>query len=188
MTDHHPTGLQLATLDSRCGTCAWARPASRGWGCIAADRDGTLVPVNPGWPGCQLWEPTIPSCDPCGACCREAFDSVPVSEEDLSLIEDPATWVHAHDDGWRDVYRSPSPCGVGTHCKALSGDGSATSPFRCQIYAQRPTNCRDLAIGSEGCLMARRRVRLSPWHPEQSPEGPWASATASGNASAKKPG
>lgn len=188
MTDHHPTGLKLAGPDTSCKTCAWSKRLPTDWRCVAADAGGHPITIDPSWLGCQLWEAEIASCDPCGACCREAFDSVPVSDTDLERIVEPSKWVNTHEDGWRDLRRNPSPSGAGTRCRALSGDGAKSAPFRCHIYAQRPTNCRDLEIASEGCLMARRRVRLSSWHPEQTPEGPWASATASSNARAKKPG
>ena len=188
MSDRHPTGLKHGGIDTRCETCAWSKCLPTYSRCIAGHKDGEPIIISPDWRGCELWESLLESCDPCGACCREAFDSVPVTRADADRIQDSSRWVRTHDDGWRDMHRSPSPSGAGTRCSALYGDGGAKTPFRCHIYAQRPTNCRELAIGSEGCLMARRRVRLSPWHPEQAPEGPWASATASRNASGEKPG
>lgn len=177
MVPKHPTGLCVGPTQSECGSCAWSTPQQSKSLCVGARVDGTPVEVSPKWRGCELWEPNIPSCDRCGACCREAFDSVPVSEEDLERIEKPERWVHEHSDGWRDIHRVPSPSGRGTRCAALYGCGGDGSPFRCTIYSSRPTNCRELEIGSEACLTARRRVKLSPWHPEQKPEGPWAAAT-----------
>ena len=100
-------------------------------------------------------------CDPCGACCREAFDSVPVTPEDRLRLRDHNDLVRQHEDGWVDLERVPAASGCGTQCAALSGDGSSKSPFRCAVYSLRPTNCRDLAPGSRACFVARKRVGLS---------------------------
>ena len=83
-----------------------------------------------------------------------------------------AALVRVHDDGWRDLHRVPSPLGCGTRCTALRGDGSATGPFRCVVYPVRPTNCRELDPGSSACLVARRRVGITPLRPGQRPDGP----------------
>src|SRR5690606_28028313 len=60
---------------------------------------------------------------------------------------------------WRDLRRVPTACG--TRCVALRGDGGE-EPFRCAIYADRPSACRDLERGSWNCWFARRRVGLWP--------------------------
>lgn len=148
----------------RCGTCAWFDD-----GCVARTvGEGPRVPVAADDAACELWEPPV-SCDPCGACCREAFDSVPVTEADEARLGEHAHLVRRAEDGWRDLARVPS--GRGTRCAALRGDGCA-APFRCVVYAVRPTNCRDLDPGSSACLTARRRVGLSPWPAGTRPEGP----------------
>ena len=188
MPANHQSGLKLGDPASRCGGCAWYNSNAPEKNCVAARADGTPITVDPSWQACELWERRIPSCDHCGACCREAFDSVPVSDEDLVRLENPESWIRLHSDGWRDLKRTPSPTGCGTRCAALFGTGRETEPFRCKVYATRPTNCRELDIGSEACLTARRRVRLSMWHPDQSPEGPWATATEYGDAEAPKLG
>ena len=113
----------------------------------------------------------MPSCDTCGACCREAFDSVPVDDEDARRLAAHPQMIRVHDDGWRDLARVPSPLGRGTRCAALVGGGEG-APFRCLVYPARPTACRELAPGSEACLTARRRVGLSPWPPGVRPDGP----------------
>ena len=100
-------------------------------------------------------------CAPCGACCREAYDSVPVSDEDALRLSPHPELIRLADDGWRDLHRVPSPTGCGTRCVALRGDGSETNRYRCAFYDLRPTNCRDLEPGSEGCETARQRVGLS---------------------------
>ena len=121
---------------------------------------------------CELFE-ELPHCEPCGACCREAFDSVPVTTDDEQRLCNHTDWIRHHSDGWRDLQRTPSPLGHGSRCIALEGDGESTA-FRCAIYTQRPTNCRDLPIGSQACLTARRRVGLSRCIPGTKPDGPLA--------------
>ncbi len=100
-------------------------------------------------------------CDPCGACCREAFDAVPVGPEDEATARAHPELVRTDPDGWRELLRVPGLNG-GTRCAALRGDGAADRPFRCAIYADRPSPCRDLMPGEPNCLYARRRVGLSP--------------------------
>ena len=162
----HPTGLPQGDGSRRCGACAWYAD-----GCLAAALgDDPPVPVPADAAACALFEPPV-SCDPCGACCREAFDSVPVTDEDEARLGENAHLVRRSNDGWRDLARVGSPTGRGTRCAALRGDGCA-APYRCVVYAVRPTNCRELDAGSPACLTARRRVGLSPWPPGITPHGP----------------
>ncbi len=99
-------------------------------------------------------------CATCGACCREAFDTVPVEVDDDRILALRPDWVHTAADGWREVRRVPSPTGCGTRCAALRGDGGGDTPFRCVIYADRPSACSGLDEGSEACVFARKRVGL----------------------------
>lgn len=106
-------------------------------------------------------------CFACGACCREAFDTVPVTDADAERLIDHAEMIRVQPDGWQDLQRVPSDlvpnhAGEATRCIALRGDGTGGQPYLCFIYEQRPTNCRELAIGSEGCQTARERVGLAP--------------------------
>lgn len=156
----HPTGLPLRG-DESCDTCAWLR-AGR---CVAAGRDEAGVPVPAGSPACRLWE-APPACLACGACCREAFDTVPLTPGEVASLQDTGM-VRIADDGWTDLARVPSPLGRGTRCAALGAD------LRCAIYPRRPDTCRGLELGSAACVEARRRVGLSPWPPGWMPEGPW---------------
>ena len=114
--------------------------------------------LSPAERGCAHHEPLL-DCAPCGACCREAFDSVPVEDHDERTLSQRSEWVRVHEDGWRDLLRVPSPTGCGTRCAALVGDGA--TPYRCTIYLDRPTACSELDPGSETCLFARRRVGLT---------------------------
>ena len=107
----------------------------------------------------------VNACDDCGACCREAFDSVPVGPEDDAVAVAFPELIRLASDGWRDLQRVPTA--AGTKCICLRGTGATNEPFRCTIYADRPTNCRELEVASENCDLARRRVGLppltSPW-------------------------
>lgn len=134
-----------------CGSCAWFD----GRGCIGRVAYGAPpFATTSTSPACERFE-VLTSCDPCGACCREAFDAVPADGGDL-----PDTLTTVLSDTFTSVRRVPG-CGDGTRCACLRGDGQA-APFRCTHYAVRPTACRDLELGSENCLLARRRIGLSP--------------------------
>jgi hypothetical protein len=109
-------------------------------------------PLPADTPACDRFEQ--PGCDDCGACCREAFDAVPADGGGL-----PAELLVALDPEFTSVRRVPQ--GRGTRCICLYGDGS-THPFRCSFYAVRPEACRELEVGSDNCLLARRRVGRSP--------------------------
>jgi hypothetical protein len=139
--DRHPTGLPLGT--SECRSCAWIRGGTCG---LLAPNDGPGPAVDPDGRGCIHHEP-VPDCFACGACCREAFDLVPVEAHDERMLRNRPDWVV--DGGVRRC---------GSRCAALVGDG----PYRCVIYADRPSACSELDAGSDACLFARRRVGLSP--------------------------
>ena len=159
----HPSGLPEDTHSrSTCGDCAWAhRTPNSTLVCLAAAPSATWdgPAIRPDDVSCAWFEPPV-HCDPCGACCREAFDSVPLASADDPTAERHPDFVQVADDGWRDLKRVPSPTGRGTRCAALRGDG-AQSPYRCVIYADRPSPCRDLMPNTPNCLFARRRVGLS---------------------------
>lgn len=123
---------------------------------MAAPPGGAAPSIRPDDQACRYFEAPV-DCATCGACCREAFDSVPVDDDDTIRVRHPELVVD-HDDGWRDLQRVPTA--TGSRCGALSGDGVAR-PFRCDVYAARPRACRDLAENSANCLFARRRVGRS---------------------------
>ncbi|MCO4744232.1 MAG: YkgJ family cysteine cluster protein [Proteobacteria bacterium] len=158
----------MGSPNDRCGTCAWHLEDGDWLTCLFAAPPGEQ-PIRVGdGPACAHYEPP-PDCLDCGACCREAFDSVPVDGDAQDRL--PAELVVVHDDGWVDLARVPSPTGCGTRCAALRGDGE-TAPYTCVVYTLRPDTCRDVKVGSEGCLMARRRVGLAAWGPGWTPSGP----------------
>ena len=134
-----------------CGSCTWLGPD----GCLGRVSYGMApLPRLPTDPACDHHE-VLTSCDPCGACCREAFDTVPAEGGAL-----PESLTERLGDDYVGVRRVPG-LGDGTRCTCLRGDGR-TAPFRCTHYAVRPDACRDLELGSENCLLARRRAGLSP--------------------------
>jgi hypothetical protein len=138
-----------------CGACVWRGDG----GCRLAAADGAPpVPVDADTSACAHHADTL-DCTACGACCREAYDSVPVSPEDRVLHAHPE--LVRRDGDWVDLHRVPSPTGRGSRCIALVGDG----PYLCRIYADRPATCLHVEIGADGCLFARRRVGLSPQAP-----------------------
>lgn len=96
-----------------------------------------------------------PDCTTCGACCRGAFDVVPVDPEDPMGAHPEVTREHL--DGWRSMAFVPGACG-GTQCAALTGDDEVG--WRCRIYADRPIPCRELEVGSRDCRRARRRLGI----------------------------
>jgi hypothetical protein len=156
----HASGLPRTLAPQPCRGCAWATVHRAQLQCHAAAERGQPGPFLPAdGLGCAFWEPQ-PDCADCGACCREAFDSVPVTDADLGRLQDHPELIRTHTDGWRDLQRVD--CQGGTRCIALQGNGSPAAPYRCGHYALRPTNCRDLEVGSPNCLLARRRVGLSP--------------------------
>lgn len=175
----HPTGLLLQReTSSRCGECAWhfiggpGKPVSR---CRQASGARTL----PESQACLRFEPLF-DCLSCGACCREAYDTVEVSPRDPAKKRHLELMVER--SGGHDMARN------GARCVALRGGrdlaparpsisgGSASAdacdgvtprivpseqPFTCAIYAARPQTCRDFTIFSNNCLDARKRVGLS---------------------------
>lgn len=147
----HPTGVPrpepgARAARERCETCAWSSRSGRGRRCLSTDRA-----VRADWPACERWEPA-PECGACGACCREAFDTIVIASDEPMVRRHPELVV-LHDTS----AEMPRPDG---RCHALTGDG-ARSLFRCRTYEDRPRTCRDFARGGANCLLARRRVGLS---------------------------
>lgn len=146
----HPSGLPAGATDGTCGACAWRfdhRGASR---CRQAE-----AKVDPAWAGCERYEAAL-DCQTCGACCRSAYDAVDVQKRDPMVKKQPS---YLEDRG--DYYQIRRK---GDRCSALQGgelvDGKMTG-YACAIYDDRARTCRDFTLGSENCLIARRRVGLS---------------------------
>jgi hypothetical protein len=92
-------------------------------------------------------------CRTCGACCRNAFDSVAIA------MRDPIAWRHPE-----LVVRSGprfSIARAGDRCAAL--DERAEAPegrWWCRVYEARPRTCDDFARGSAKCARARARLGI----------------------------
>lgn len=146
----HAVGGLVSAQGVTCGGCAWRVAGDDGvtrcrrWNAVTRD-DAR---------GCDRFEPPLSdaSCGACGACCREGFHLVPVEDGGALARRYPA--LIARDDHGAHL---PRPDG---RCVALTG-GGAEGPFRCSVYLLRPAGCRDLAVGGDACLSARRRVGLS---------------------------
>lgn len=153
--ERHPAGF-LMGKEGSCGTCAWSTVAKEGaFHCLqrmlTVSED--VATVMESWPGCDRFEPTLPegACASCGACCREAFDVVPV-EEDEKLHEVRADLIEMR----AGLFVIARPEG---QCRALNE--LPVGHYRCSVYELRPRACMELARGSAGCLEARQRLGIS---------------------------
>lgn len=96
--------------------------------------------------------PSELDCLSCGACCHGDEGWIPVDGRDEPLVSaSRALASHLvlikHGSLVRRSLRM-----IDGACSALRRQG----PTECSIYVDRPSTCRDLAVGSEGCLSARR--------------------------------
>ena len=145
---HAPVAGYLA--ESHCQDCAWAFRSRNTWRCRHAP--GRSLPDNA--PACMRFEPAADlDCQTCGACCREAYDSVEVSRRD------PVNRLHPELIRIETTHRKLRR--EGDRCAALQGGTLPTEAYGCAIYPDRPRACREFERGSAHCLEARRRVGLS---------------------------
>lgn len=151
----HPAGhAEIASYHAgnTCASCAWS-VLKRGYlQCQHAIR----VRLEKDTTACTRYEPADHlACDTCGACCREAYQSVEVSKKE-KINQLYPEWIEVYDTH-RKLRRK------GEHCIALLGRQVATdnNPYRCAVYDCRPVSCRDFQVGGSHCLEARRRVGLS---------------------------
>jgi hypothetical protein len=156
VVERHPGGLPLAlpgtpATRETCATCAWRFDGGKG---PARPRCHQLAarPVENAWPACERWEP-LPDCRECGACCREAYGAVQLSNREplVKTRPDLISRQHLSLELLRD----------GERCAALGGGRDPGELYTCTVYDDRPRTCRDFALGGEHCLTARRRVGLS---------------------------
>jgi hypothetical protein len=153
----HESGFPEGDHGESCGDCAWYGGDGERAACIQAKaraRDGRLR-VSRNALGCTRFEARLEeaACGPCGACCREAFDRVEIGARDVVRKRHPELVVV-------DSFGAHLPR-PGGRCVALQGDG-AESLYRCRVYADRPRSCAHFTRGGDACLLARRRVGLSP--------------------------
>ena len=149
----HPAGYASITPafeDRTCQTCAWSFEVRGRLRC----RHAPLVRLEPAVSACAAFEPqdTL-DCLACGACCREAYDSVEVG------VRDPVRKVYPQlviKDGTRYKLKRNEE-----RCSSLTGGKSEDFYYACSIYPDRPKTCRDFTLGSANCLEARSKVGLS---------------------------
>lgn len=147
----HRCGASMPAVGARaasetCGSCAWFGGTTPRAKCLS-----TAVRVTATDGACERWESAV-HCEPCGACCREAFHTLLLSPRETFVKKHPELVVLY--DGKPEL---PRP---GGRCPPLTGDGRS-APFRCSVHEDRPKTCRDFTRGSANCLEARRRVGLS---------------------------
>jgi len=153
----HASGFALGSdPQQRCAQCAFVSEQAGGLRCRKSNEDPRArARVRADAQACERFEARFDehTCGACGACCREGFDRVDVRARDLVRKLHPEL---VKEDGFGR--HLPRPTG---RCVALVGSGEARAPYRCRIYAERPTACSDFAMGGDACLTARRRVGLS---------------------------
>jgi hypothetical protein len=166
----HASGFPLGELSKTCGECAWSyrnealpRSPLRCRQSRLQRRQARLHTrtglVSADTQACVRFEDklTDDSCAPCGACCREGFDRVELSKREPTRAR-PLLRALVVVDGFGP--HLPRPNGA---CVALAPrEPRSSAPYRCSIYPQRPRACSDFAVGAEACLLARKRVGLSP--------------------------
>lgn len=149
----HASGFPIAVgtkSHEQCGTCAWLEVDARGQTrCKQAGR----ARVGASDDACERWEATL-DCQRCGACCREAYDTVDVAKRDAFVKKQPSLIVIRGDKSL-GIARS------GSQCAALEGGHAPEELYACRVYEDRPRTCRDFTLGSNNCLDARRRLGLS---------------------------
>lgn len=178
-TPRNHLGFAVHSDETRtCGTCAWSYESGKKsphLKCRQAGGHRTSVEAR----ACDRHEPTF-DCLECGACCREAYDTVEVG------ARDPAKKFHldlmVEREGGFDMRRNGARCaclqgGIDLAPPAPYIDGGSSAPdegqrvaplimpggapFTCSIYENRPRTCRDFTIFSDHCLSARQAVGLS---------------------------
>ncbi|WNV06885.1 YkgJ family cysteine cluster protein [Candidatus Methylospira mobilis] len=104
---------------------------------------------------CVRWEAReLLDCLRCGACCREAYDSVEVELDEPVRVTHPDLVLC---DGKRCKLKRTEQ----NRCQALNGGGAPTEAYACSIYEDRPRTCREFERGGAHCLAARQKVGLS---------------------------
>jgi hypothetical protein len=149
----HPAGH--ATVASYfaghgCDDCAWGFKDRQGQHCRHVP--DFYIPED-AW-ACTRWEPASElNCLTCGACCREAYHAVEVSNRESVNKRHPDMIINH--GAQRRLRRE------GNRCAALVGGNTPFEDYTCAIYEDRPRTCREFTLGGEHCLDARQRVGLS---------------------------
>ncbi|MEY4512260.1 MAG: hypothetical protein RLZZ450_4382 [Pseudomonadota bacterium] len=164
----HASGFPLGDdQHDTCGECAWGHGRVDDLRCrqlTSTRNDRRRGPrrgkLTASLPGCVRFEPKLvaASCASCGACCREGFDRVELTQREHTRRASEGLLRLVVVDGFGP--HVPRPGGL---CVALDRR-AATLPapsYTCAIYPERPQACADFAVGGDACLTARRRVGLS---------------------------
>lgn len=149
----HPAGHAVFApywASLTCENCAWSFSTRNRLHCRHTPK--TALPSAT--PACARYEPAEElDCQTCGACCREAYDSVELSQRDPTIRKHPELVLDC--GSYYKMKRSEG------RCAALTGGQSSAETFACAIYEDRPRTCRAFTQGEAHCLEARRRVGLS---------------------------
>lgn len=132
-----------------CSSCDWMYHGGRGRPVPRCRRHDNQR-VSPEWPSCPAFTTGL-DCVACGACCREAYDTVEVSRRDPFRNQYPDLLTTIN--GRLNIRRK------GPHCINLQNDSGC---WTCAVYADRPKTCRDFERGGINCIDARRRLGLTP--------------------------
>jgi hypothetical protein len=147
-------GLFSAPSGATCESCVYANQpvgARRAaWRCQrTAAEDGPGLVIDPKANACALHLASL-DCQECGACCRHAYDLVPVGKNEPTVLRHPEL-IHRRGKQLSIVRDEQQK-----RCAALAG--ATMGPYGCTIYDSRPSTCRDFTAGTSSCLDARRRV------------------------------
>ncbi len=142
--EQHATSGRPLKADRECGDCVWR---TAGGFCRQARRRVAAVS-----PACTAFEPQL-DCQSCGACCREAYDTVELSAREAARIKLTSPSLIEARHGRLHLRRAPGDSG--DRCAALDGF------YSCNSYALRPRSCRDFERAGRHCLTARQRVGLT---------------------------
>ena len=149
----HPLG-RAAIVDGSsqksCRECAWAIFRRTRMEC----RHSPGKSLCGSFSACTRYEPRKDlNCESCGACCREAYDTVEIRPRDPVKKIHPEL-VMQRDHRWVLLRE-------GGRCAALAGGTHSDPLYSCRIYSERPRTCRDFDFGGIHCLEARKKVGLS---------------------------
>lgn len=152
----HPTGVPYLENSSSqtCGTCVWSYPFGKTLHCRREKKQkqpGVALAAQE--PACVRYESHL-HCQSCAACCKEAYDVVPIRRRDLVLQQAPE-WVETTSSGWSMKRDLATSC-----CAALQHNPDASPSYACKVYDLRPQTCHDVVPGEDACLFARIRLGL----------------------------